>query len=94
MIEINVYIKESYIQNSLSEFDIEGIDKILFQMKYCICKKYKDPIKGSVFFCKIQIKNKANFLPVLITNNHVLNLDDINVGKTIKITLNNDKVIR
>ena len=63
-------------------------------MKYCICKIYKDPIKGSGFFCKIPIKNKTSFLPVLITNNHVLNLDDINVGKTIKITINNDKVIR
>ena len=91
---MNKIIKEKYIEDSISEFDIEGMEQILFQMKYCICRIYKDKIKGTGFFCKIPLGNKPNFLPVLITNNHVLNENDIAIGKAIELTINNDKVIR
>ena len=63
-------------------------------MKYCICRIYNGKIRGTGFFCKIPLENKSSFLPVLITNNHILGGNDISVGKTIKITINNDKVIR
>ena len=91
---MNDNLKEKYLKDSISEFGIEGIEKILFQMRFCICRIYKNEITGSGFFAKIPIKNKSKFLPVLITNNHVLNEEEIGVGKTIKLTINNDKVIR
>ena len=92
--EMNYIIKEKYIRDSISEFGINGIEEILFQMKHCACKIYKsEKITGSGFFCSIPLGNKNDSLPVLITNNHVLNKDDIVDGKTIKITLYNNKEI-
>ena len=91
---MNYTIKEKYIKDSISEIDIKEIEEILFQMKHCICKIYKnDKITGTGFFCTIPLGNKIDCLPVLITNNHVLNKDDIVDGKTIKITLYNNKEI-
>ena len=49
---------------------------ILKQMETCICKiKINDinDIYGTGTFCKIPYPNKNNFLPVLITNNHIIN---------------------
>ena len=64
---------------------------ILFQMENCVCKIYlheeNDGI-GTGFFCKITFNN--NLLPVLITNNHVLNENDINNNnKILKLMVNN-----
>ena len=70
----------------------ECLDKILDQMKYCVCKIYiDDGKKGTGFFCKIPFSNKENLLPVLITNNHIINETFLN-NKNNKITLsiNND----
>ena len=44
------------------------------------------------FFTKIPYKSKL--LPVLITNNHVINQDDILNNKDISLYLNNDKIIK
>ena len=38
---------------------------------------------SSGFFCQIPFPNEFNLLPVLITNNHVLNHNDIIIGKKI-----------
>ena len=55
-----------------------------------VCKILKDNgVKGTGFFCKIPYEN--NLLPVLITNNHVLNSKDINVTNNITISLNDNK---
>ena len=40
-------------------------------------------ITGSGFFCEIPFKNKK--MKVLFTNNHILNEESIQIGKTIKI---------
>jgi hypothetical protein len=62
-------------------------------MKSCICKIFKgNNITGTGFFCKIPFQN--NLLPVLITNNHILDKEDIKLGKIIHFTLNNNKEIR
>ena len=82
--------KEKYIEASPCPVSMEGIEMILFQMKSCICKIYKN-INASGFFCKILFKNNNNLLPVLITNNHILNQNDIKINKIIIITINNDK---
>ena len=57
-------------------------------MQNCICKIYlKNDGIGTGFFCKIPFNN--NLLPVLITNNHVLNENDIDNNKKIKLMINN-----
>ena len=83
--------KEKYIPFSPIPVFIEGIETILFQMKNCICKIYKKErnITGTGFFCKIPFQNFL--LPVLITNNHVLNKEDLKLGNIIVLTLNNNK---
>ena len=58
-------------------------------MENCICKIYlEDGKKGTGFFCKIPFLN--NLLPVLITNNHVLNEKDIENNKIIQLSINNE----
>ena len=80
--------KEILIQDKPSPVSIQGLKTILFQLKNCICKIYqKDGGKGTGFFCKILFQNKL--LPVLITNNHVLNENNFKDNEIIKITMNN-----
>jgi len=63
------FIKEKYIENSVNPVSIEGLEKILFQMKNCICKIYKnDGTKGTGFFCRIPFPDESNLLHVLFTN--------------------------
>ena len=87
------FIPEKFIEKSPNPISIEGMDKILFQMKNSICRIIKnDGNKGTGFFCRIPYNN--NLLPVLITNNHVLNNDDIQNNKKIEFTINNGKIIK
>ena len=61
-------------------------------MKNCICKIYKeDGTKGTGFFCNIPFPNEFNLLPVLATNNHILEEKDIKNNKIIEFTINDDK---
>lgn len=70
--------QEKYIKTSPEPVSLEGTEKILSQMKNSICKIHKlNGSNATGFFCKIKYFNKQNLLPVLITNNHVLNEDDI-----------------
>ena len=48
---------------------------------------------GTGFFCKIPFPNFYNLLPVLITNNHILNEKDIIEGEVINFSLNNGKLL-
>ena len=68
---------------------IKGLKNILFQLENCICQIHKkNGGKGTGFFCKILFKNKL--LPVLITNNHVLNENDIKNNEKIEFTIYNN----
>ena len=79
-------IKETLIEDQPSPVDIEGTKLILSQMENCICKIVNDDgRKGTGFFCKIPFPDENNVLSVLITNNHVLNENDIENGKTINL---------
>ena len=83
-------IKEVLIEDQPIPVPIEGIKKILFQLENCICQIYqKKGGKGTGFFCKILFQNQL--LPVLITNNHVLNEKDIENNEIIELTMYNDK---
>ena len=80
--------QEKLIKEQPIPVSIEGTKKILFQMENCICKIYiKNGEIGTGFICNIPFNN--NLLPVLITNNHVLNKDDIEDNKIIKLMINN-----
>ena len=62
------------------------------QMQKCLCKiecKNLDFGYGIGFLCKIPFPDKSNMLPVLITNNHILEKDDVAVGKNINLIVNN-----
>ena len=84
------YIPEKYIEKSPNPLTIEGTEIILFQMKNCICKILSnDGKKGTGFFCKISYLNKL--LPILITNNHILDENSLSKDKKIELTLNDDK---
>ena len=79
---------EKLIKGQPTPVSIEGTKKILSQMENCICKiYYKKGNLGTGFFCKIPFNN--NLLPVLITNNHILNENDIENNKIIKLIINN-----
>ena len=89
-------IKESLIESQPIPVDIEGTKLILSQMENCICKIYQNEKKGTGFFCKIPFPDKYNLLNVLITNNHILNENDIENNKIIKLIIHNkeQKVIK
>ena len=55
-------------EQSPKPLSMKGIDKILFQMKNCVCKIYKSKgEQGSGFFCKITDPSRKDFLYFLIT---------------------------
>ena len=76
--------EEGIIKGSLDSIPIEKLEKILEQMKQCICKIYGKKI-GTGFFCKILFKDKL--VPVLMTNYHIIDDDFIENNKQIKISI-------
>ena len=85
-------IKEKYSGSFLEPVSLEGTQKIIEQMNNSICRIYNENKEGSGFFAKIPYK--SNLLPVLITNNRVINKDDILNIKRISIYINNDNKIK
>ena len=80
--------KEKYIRTSPEPVSLKGTENIIYQMNNCVCKIYNKG-EGTGFFTKIPFKSKL--LPVLITNNHIIDINDIINNKIISIYLNNDK---
>ena len=80
--------KEKYLEKSIKPISIEKAEKIIFQMKKCVCKISINGKKATGFFAKIPYKK--NFKKVLITNNHVINEPIIENEETITIILNNN----
>jgi len=84
------YEKQIMIENYPRPTTIEGMKAITNQMEKCICKIYKkDGKKGTGCFCRISYKNIN--IPVLMTNNNVIDENYIKSNEKIKITLNDDK---
>ena len=85
--------KEILLEKYPRPISIEGTKKILNQMEHNICKIYKnDGGKGTGFFCKIHYNNEI--IPVMMTNNHVIDEKYINENNKIKITINDDTEIK
>ena len=85
--------KESLIEKYPKPISIEGTKTILYQMENCICKidnNDEEGKKGTGFFYKI-LYNNYN-IPVMITNNHVINEKFIKENNIIDITLNDDNI--
>ena len=83
-------IKEKILKNYPEIVSLETTKKIIEQMKKNIFKIcLNDGSKGTGFFCKIPFINNKE-LKVLITNNHVINLEI----EKITISINNDKEIK
>ena len=76
-------IKEKYITKSLEPVSLEKSEIIIEQMKKCVCRIYYNNCMGTGFFIKIPYKSKL--LPVLMTNNHIIDLKNINNNKIITI---------
>ena len=88
-------IKEKYINSSPEPIDLEGTEKIIEQMKKCICKIHTKDVNtnGLSIFCKIQY-NKSESIKVMIINNYILSKIDIENEKKIKILINDDKIYK
>ena len=82
-------IKVQYVESLFEPITLKATEKILDQMNNGICIINNNNRKGTGFFVKIPYKN--DILPVLITNNHVINIDDILNNRIISIYLYNDK---
>ena len=81
-------VLEDYIKNSTKPVSLEGLNKIIKQMKYSICKIYKIESTGTGFLCYLPYNSDKK--PFLITNHHVLNEEDLENNKQITISFNNE----
>ena len=67
-------MKEKLLNERPSMISYENTLEILNQMNKYICKiKMGDGVQGTGFFCKIPFPEEENLLPILITNNHIIN---------------------
>ena len=88
------YIAQKELENFPKSISIEQMDIIKRQMATSICKiKCPNGGFGTGFFCKIYFKDQFHLIPVLNTNNHVLNENDIKSGNSIIFSLNNEQFI-
>ena len=75
------------MENSIN---IEQLQKILYLSKKSVVKITKQGCFSSGFLCNVYFPDKKT-LPILISNNHMLNENDITVGKKIDFSLDNDR---
>ena len=92
---------EGYITGFQNPITYQCTKRIMKQMEKNICKIKIRHEQGTGFFCKIPFPDKNNMLPILITNNHIINeellnktdaeiqLDIKEETNKIKINLNN-----
>ena len=83
------YIEEKGLENQPTAIPLKVIRTLEDISKTHICKIYcKDGKRGNGFFCNIT--NDWDVVPALMTNYHVLEPNDIQPGKTIEFSLDND----
>ena len=85
--ESNIVL-EDYIKNSTKPVSLEGMNKIIEQMKYSICKIHRVKSIGTGFLCNLPYNSVKR--PFLITNHYVLNEEDIENNKKITISFKNE----
>ena len=82
-------IKEKTLDSYPLPVTIENTEKILKQLKECVCKIKTQNGNGTGFFCNIPYNNGKE-IPVLMTNYHVIDNNFIKENKNITVTLNDD----
>ena len=88
-------IKESLLIGYPNVIPYECHKKITEQMEKYICKINISNTQGTGFFCKIPFPDKENMLPVLVTNNHVIDKDLLNKKDSkIKIDIKEELEIK
>ena len=80
-------IKDKLIKDSIMPISLSCQKVITKQMEKSVCKIHINGNNGTGFFAIIPYKNTE--MKVLITNNHVLNANDINDNKEITFSINN-----
>ena len=78
-------IEEGYIPGAINAIPIDKAEKILNQMKNCVCKINGKKF-GTGFFCKILYNNKL--IPVLMTNYHVIDDNFIETNTKLNVYIN------
>jgi len=89
MEEIN---EEKDLKKSIIPISIEQTEKIVTQMKKCVCKIYKEG-NGTGFFCKFPLLNSQKYVYVLLTNYHVLGKNDIKDNSTVSFSIGEEAKI-
>ena len=90
-------INEIKIPGTSDSISFEGLAVINEQKENNVCKIIKEnDTTGTGFLCIIPFPDKLHPLPTLITCNHVINEDDIQPGKQIKLLFNDkmEKIIK
>ena len=82
----NSTILEGYTKYFIKPVSLGGMTEITKQMQYNICKIYKTGGTGTGFLCNLPYNSVK--IPFLITNNHVLKEEYIEINKTITISFN------
>ena len=84
-----VIVEESILNGYPIPINIECTNIILEQMKKCICKIKTGKKRGTGFFCYIPDEYKR--IPVLITNNHILDEKFLNENSRLMVSFNDEK---
>ena len=82
-------IKEKFINKTIKPVSIDSKEKILSQMKKCVFKIKINGINWTGFLAKIPWD--TGFIKGLITNNHIINKEDIENENSFIITFNNNE---
>ena len=94
ILEDKTYINEGYVGNKII-IDKKQTNIILTQLSINVCQIYgANNKKGTGFLCKFPFPDFFKFLPVLITNNHILNENDLVFNNIIKITFDDDNILK
>ena len=80
---------EKFLERYPGPVTIEQTKKILSQLHNCICKINNKNGKGTGFFCYIPYKNKK--IPVMMTNNHIIDEQILEGNNNIRVTFDDDK---
>jgi hypothetical protein len=85
------YIPQKKLTDHSNPILYKSMKYILRQMETCICKIILNKKVGTGFFCVVPFPDMNNMLPVLITNNHILGSEDLEIGKELEFTINDDR---
>ena len=91
--DMEEYQPEKLTNKSPQSLSSEQMQLAIFQMQNCICKIKVANKVGTGFFLKLPFPDSFNLLPVLITNNHILNENDLSKSKIIEFSINNEEKI-